>query len=133
MIAEPPYDRATGTELMQLSEDVLPERQQQLSETALHELRITRAYEGLEIDSVHNQDSETLALHSLPLLPGTVITVEGYQAKDGAMRANGGEGEAAQASRSATSRRASTAFCRASASENGLCKKRSCSTPMRRV
>ncbi len=61
---------ATGTELLQLGEGAFAERQQRLSENALHELRITRAYEGLEIDSVHNPDSETLALHSLPLLPG---------------------------------------------------------------
>ncbi|NYH10428.1 dermonecrotic toxin domain-containing protein [Pseudomonas moraviensis] len=61
---------ATGTELLQLGEGQIPERQQQLCETALHELRITRAYEGLEIDSVRNPDSETLALHSLPLLSG---------------------------------------------------------------
>lgn len=74
-ITEELIHTATGTELTQLSEDVLPERQQQLSETALHELRITRAYEGLEIDSLHNQDSETLALHSLPLLPGWSDTV----------------------------------------------------------
>ncbi|MBX8472578.1 hypothetical protein K5E37_26395 [Pseudomonas sp. RIT778] len=61
---------ATGTELLQLGEGQIPERQQQLCETALHELRITRAYEGLEIDSVRNPDSETLALHSLPLVSG---------------------------------------------------------------
>ncbi|MFM9382118.1 dermonecrotic toxin domain-containing protein [Pseudomonas sp. UV AK001] len=61
---------ATGDELLQLGKGRFPDRQEQLSETARHELRITRAYEGLEIDSVHNPDSETLALHSLPLLPG---------------------------------------------------------------
>ncbi|MDD0970936.1 MULTISPECIES: dermonecrotic toxin domain-containing protein [Pseudomonas] len=74
-ITEELIHTATGTELLQLGEGVLPDRQQQLSETALYELRITRAYEGLELDSVHNPDSDTLALHSLPLLPGWSNTV----------------------------------------------------------
>lgn len=74
-ITEELIHTATGTELLQLDEGVLPDRQQQLSETALYELRITRAYEGMELDSVHNPDSDTLALHSLPLLPGWSNTV----------------------------------------------------------
>lgn len=74
-ITEELLHTATGTELLQLGEGQIPERQQQLSETALHELRITRAYEALEINSVRNPDSETLALHSLPLLPGWSDTV----------------------------------------------------------
>ncbi|WP_432217502.1 dermonecrotic toxin domain-containing protein [Pseudomonas kribbensis] len=69
-ITEELIHTATGTELLQLGEGQFPQRQQDLSETAMHELRITRAYEGLEIDSVRNPDSETLALHSLQLLPG---------------------------------------------------------------
>lgn len=69
-IAEELIDTATGTELLQLGDGQFPQRQQELSQTAMHELRITRAYEGLEIDSVRNPDSEMLALYSLQLLPG---------------------------------------------------------------
>lgn len=61
---------ATGAELIEIGEGQWPERQQQLSQMALHELRISRAYEGLELDSLRNPDSDTLALHSLTLLPG---------------------------------------------------------------
>jgi Leucine-rich repeat (LRR) protein len=69
-ITEELIHTATGTELLQLAEGQFPQRQQDLSETATHELRITRAYEGLELDSVSNPDSDTLALHSLQQLPG---------------------------------------------------------------
>ncbi|WP_426202798.1 dermonecrotic toxin domain-containing protein [Pseudomonas sp. TWP3-1] len=69
-ITEELLQTATGAELLQIGEGQWPERQQQLSQMAEHELRITRAYEGLELDSLHNADSDTLALHSLPLLPG---------------------------------------------------------------
>ncbi|VVQ04386.1 hypothetical protein PS918_04500 [Pseudomonas fluorescens] len=61
---------ATGAELQQISQGRLPERQQALVALANQEVRVTRAFEGLELDSVSNPDTETLALHSLHQLPG---------------------------------------------------------------
>lgn len=61
---------ANGDELIQISEGQLPQRQQDLVQRANQEVRLTRAYEGLELDSVSNADSDTLALHSLKNLPG---------------------------------------------------------------
>lgn len=63
-------DTATGGEVVQISEGQLPPRQQELMQLAQQEVRVTRAYEGLQIDSVSNPDSDTLALHSLRHLPG---------------------------------------------------------------
>lgn len=61
---------ATGDELLQINESQLPPRQQALMQLANQELRVTRAYEGLQLDSVNNPDTDTLALHSLKRLPG---------------------------------------------------------------
>jgi len=61
---------ATGDELLQISEGQLPQRQQDLAQLANQEVRVTRAYEGLELDAVNNPDTDTLALHSLKRLPG---------------------------------------------------------------
>ncbi|RIJ10766.1 hypothetical protein DXT77_13450 [Pseudomonas sp. 91RF] len=69
-ITEELLNTATGAELVEISRGHWPERQQVLAEHARQELRITRAYEGLELDSVHNPDTDTLALHSLQQLPG---------------------------------------------------------------
>ncbi|KHA71146.1 hypothetical protein NZ35_21955 [Pseudomonas chlororaphis] len=63
-------DTASGSELMQISEGKLPPRQQTLIQLASQEVRVTRAYEGLELNAVNNPDSDSLALHSLKLLPG---------------------------------------------------------------
>ncbi len=63
-------DTATGSELLQISEGQLPPRQQTLMQMASDEVRVARAYEGLELASVSNPDSDSLALHSLKLLPG---------------------------------------------------------------
>jgi len=69
-ITEELLHTATGAELVEVSRGHWPERQRLLAAHARQELRITRAYEGLELDSVRNPDSDTLALHSLQLLPG---------------------------------------------------------------
>ena len=61
---------ATGDELLAINDGQVPARQQQLMQLATQEVRITRAYEGLELDFVSNTDSATLALHSLKRLPG---------------------------------------------------------------
>ncbi|MBC8997962.1 hypothetical protein IAI51_15655 [Pseudomonas sp. N40(2020)] len=61
---------ATGDELLQINDGQLPERQQTLMQTASEEVRVTRAFEGLELDSVSNPDTDTLVLHSLARLTG---------------------------------------------------------------
>jgi Leucine-rich repeat (LRR) protein len=63
-------DTASGEELLQIGAGQLPPRQQALMQLASQEVRITRAYEGLELNAVNNPDSDALALHSLKLLPG---------------------------------------------------------------
>lgn len=63
-------DTATGSELLQINNGRLPPRQQELMQQASQEVRLSRAYEGLELGSVNNPDSDSLALHSLKLLPG---------------------------------------------------------------
>lgn len=63
-------DTATGNELLQISDGQLPPRQQELIQLASQEVRVSRAYEGLELDSVNNPDADSLALHSLKMLPG---------------------------------------------------------------
>jgi len=69
-ITEELLNTATGSELVAINKGQWPERQQALTEHARQELRVTRAFEGLVLDSVHNPDTDTLALHSLQLLPG---------------------------------------------------------------
>ncbi|MFI8223611.1 dermonecrotic toxin domain-containing protein [Pseudomonas sp. NPDC085632] len=63
-------DTASGSELMQISEGQVPPRQQALMQLARQEVRVTRAYEGLELSAMDNPDSDSLTLHSLKLLPG---------------------------------------------------------------
>ncbi|WP_050483070.1 dermonecrotic toxin domain-containing protein [Pseudomonas sp. Ant30-3] len=75
-------DTASGSELLQISEGQLPARQQQLMHLADQEVRLTRAYEGLELASVSNPDSDTLALHSLKNLPGWTGNVR-FEIRDG--------------------------------------------------
>lgn len=75
-------DTATGEELQQIRQGQLPARQQALIELANQEVRVTRAFEGLELDSVSNPDTETLALHSLQHLPGWTHEVR-IEVRDG--------------------------------------------------
>jgi Leucine-rich repeat (LRR) protein len=63
-------DTASGSELIQISNGELPPRQQEFMQLANQEVRVTRAYEGLELNALSNADSDSLALHSLKLLPG---------------------------------------------------------------
>ncbi|WP_323162320.1 dermonecrotic toxin domain-containing protein [Pseudomonas glycinae] len=69
-VTEELLNTATGSELVMISKGQWPERQQALAEHARQELRVTRAFEGLLLDSVRNPDTDTLALHSLQRLPG---------------------------------------------------------------
>ncbi|WP_455926444.1 NEL-type E3 ubiquitin ligase domain-containing protein [Pseudomonas putida] len=48
-------------------------------------IRLTRAYEGLFLDSVHNPDSEKVKLHSLETLPGWPLQVN-ISVRDGHFR-----------------------------------------------
>lgn len=61
---------ATGEELLEISQGRWPQRQQTLAAQADQELRVARAYEGLELDSMRSTDADTLALHSLARLKG---------------------------------------------------------------
>jgi len=61
---------ASNAERQQISAGQLPERQQTLMQQASEEVRVSRAFEGLALDSVSNPDTDTLALHSLQRLPG---------------------------------------------------------------
>lgn len=59
----------TPTELRTLDAGSLPARLVQEMAAYLPNIRLTRAYEGLYLQSVHNVDSDTLALHTLAQLP----------------------------------------------------------------
>jgi Leucine-rich repeat (LRR) protein len=63
-------DTATGNELRQINDGQLPARQHELMQLASQEVRVNRAYEGLQLKAINNPDSDSLAMHSLKLLPG---------------------------------------------------------------
>jgi len=63
-------DTATPDERQQIRQGQLPPRQQSLIAVANQHVRITRAFEGLELASVSNPDTDLLALQSLQRLPG---------------------------------------------------------------
>ena len=70
-VAEALLQTASDKELQQLGRGILPERLEQLTREAQLQVRITRAYEGLEIrSSANNPDTDRLALHTLKQLPG---------------------------------------------------------------
>jgi Leucine-rich repeat (LRR) protein len=69
-VTEALLNDASGDELLLISEGQVPPRQQALIQLASEEVRVARAFEGLELDSVNNPDSDTLALHSLRNVPG---------------------------------------------------------------
>lgn len=61
---------ATGEERQQLKQSTVPKRLVQLSRWALEDVRTSRAFEGLYLDSSTPLDTHRLALHSLERLPG---------------------------------------------------------------
>jgi Leucine-rich repeat (LRR) protein len=69
-VTEELLNTTSSDELLQISEGQLPQRQQELMQMAGEEVRVTRAFEGLELDSVTNPDTDTLVLHSLRGVPG---------------------------------------------------------------
>lgn len=63
-------DQASAFELEELDYQRTPPRLAQLAESALAELRLNRAYDGLHLAGAPNIDSERLALNTLKLLAG---------------------------------------------------------------
>ncbi|MDX9667316.1 hypothetical protein QMK50_20315 [Pseudomonas sp. P5_152] len=61
---------ASGDELKEIDNGHLPKRLEDLAQQANEEVRVTRAYEGLYLDSPDSADTERLALRSLERLPG---------------------------------------------------------------
>ena len=61
---------ATPSELRAIDQGRAPRRLIELASETLKEVRTSRAYEGLYLDSVDNPDTDRLALHTLPDLPG---------------------------------------------------------------
>lgn len=70
-VAEALLQTANAQELQQLERGTLSQRLEQLTREARLQVRITRAYEGLEIrSSANNPDTNRLTLHTLKRLPG---------------------------------------------------------------
>ncbi|OHW40743.1 dermonecrotic toxin domain-containing protein [Pseudomonas sp. 06C 126] len=69
-VAEELLSSASGEELKAIDAGTVPTRLAELAEWSLHEVRTTRAYEGLYLDTVENPDTCRLALHSLENLSG---------------------------------------------------------------
>jgi Leucine-rich repeat (LRR) protein len=62
--------QANGNELEEIGAGRIPKRLEDLAHQAREEVRITRAYEGLHLDSTDSIDTGRLALRSLERLPG---------------------------------------------------------------
>lgn len=62
--------QATAEERRELNAGKLPRSLEDLARWTAQEVRLNRAYEGLYLESSDNPDTRTLALHSLPRLPG---------------------------------------------------------------
>ncbi|CAI8906322.1 dermonecrotic toxin domain-containing protein [Pseudomonas sp. IT-P176] len=69
-VARELLSRASGDELKEIDRGHLPKRLVDLAHQANEEVRVTRAYEGLYLDSPDSADTKTLALRSLERLPG---------------------------------------------------------------
>lgn len=69
-VAQELVSLATSAELEALALGKVPERLLNFGRWALQDVRVSRAYEGLFLQSVENADSHALALHSLVNLPG---------------------------------------------------------------
>ncbi|MGF6089471.1 dermonecrotic toxin domain-containing protein [Pseudomonas sp. 18173] len=69
-VAQELLNHASGNELREIDQGHLPKRLEDLARQANEEVRVTRAYEGLYLDTPASPDTETLALRSLQQLPG---------------------------------------------------------------
>lgn len=68
--AEEVLSGCNAQELLEIDQGHIPPRLSELARWAAHQVRVTRAYEGLYLDSVDSNDTHRLALHSLEKLPG---------------------------------------------------------------
>ena len=68
-LAEKLLERATAKELAELDAQRTPQRLSLLARSAFEEARLSRAYEGLHFGD-QSLDTQRLALHSLPAMPG---------------------------------------------------------------
>ncbi|AZE57048.1 hypothetical protein C4K03_4920 [Pseudomonas synxantha] len=68
--AEEVLRTATGQELLDIDQGALPTQLIDRARWAAHEVRVNRAFEGLHMDALENNDTHRLALHSLENLPG---------------------------------------------------------------
>lgn len=77
-VAQELLSQASGNELLEIDKGLMPKRLEELAHQANEEVRITRAYEGLYLDSPDIMDTDRLALHSLEKLPGwsTEVRIE---------------------------------------------------------
>lgn len=69
-VAQELLSQASGNELREIDNGLVPKRLKELAHQASQEVRVTRAYEGLYLDSPDTMDTDRLALHSLERLPG---------------------------------------------------------------
>ncbi|WP_347901543.1 DUF6543 domain-containing protein [Pseudomonas purpurea] len=63
-------EHASGSERQQMHSGVVPQRLKELARWAMQEVRVTRAYEGIDLSSLENPDTDLLMFHSLERLPG---------------------------------------------------------------
>ncbi|MDY4299873.1 leucine-rich repeat domain-containing protein [Pseudomonas salmasensis] len=61
---------ANGQDLLDIDQGVLPSHLVERARWAAHQVRISRAYEGLYMSALESGDTHRLALHSLEQLPG---------------------------------------------------------------
>ena len=61
---------ASGQDLLDIDQGTLPSHLIERARWMAHHVRISRAYEGLYMSALENQDTHRLALHSLEKLPG---------------------------------------------------------------
>ncbi|SUD32846.1 leucine-rich repeat-containing protein [Pseudomonas fluorescens] len=69
-LAEELLAGCSGAELQAIDQDQIPKRLIELAAWTQHEVRVTRASEGLYLHTVDSPDTHILALHSLENLPG---------------------------------------------------------------
>lgn len=70
-LAEALLDSASAQERQQLGRGIIPKRLADQAREASLQVRVTRAYEGLDLHSTRNHlDTDRLALHTLERLPG---------------------------------------------------------------
>ncbi|MFO2465893.1 leucine-rich repeat domain-containing protein [Pseudomonas sp. 15FMM2] len=68
--AEEVLRAATGEELLEIDQGRVPSHLLEQARWAAHEIRTSRAYEGLYMKALDGSDTHRLALHSLEKLPG---------------------------------------------------------------